>query len=281
MLTIVPLPSVTSAEMQLPESRGDFDFHRDKKRFGRDKDTLDLCFVAHKYGSDLVSKGCDQFVGIAVALAREDPRLRFHVVGDYTAADIALGDATEKFTFHGRQCTTFFADFYPAMDAIISINRPFVLARGAFDGFPTGACLEAGFHGVLNCINDPLALNPVLVPGRDFMLLDFNQEQSVARLRQLLRDLCNGSPTFGANQADRPRAFVPWRRRGGPGTLVAFLVAPFTSERHGISMRRAAARPKPHFHPHAGCGRERSEQPLQRMLQSRIGLSGFVRKVRQ
>jgi hypothetical protein len=75
------------------ESRGDFDFHRDKQIFGRDKQTLDLCFVAHKYGSDLLSKGYDQFVGIAGALSRHDPRLRFHVVGGYGAADIPLGDA--------------------------------------------------------------------------------------------------------------------------------------------------------------------------------------------
>jgi len=168
------------------ESRLDFDFNRDKKTFGRDKFTLDLCFVAHKYGNNLLSKGYDQFVGIAAALAQHDPRLRFHVVGDYSAADIALGDAEEKFTFYGRQESRFFTDFYPSMDAIISVNRPSALAPGAFDGFPTGACIEAGFHGVLNCINDPLALNPVLMPGEDFLLLNFDQEQSVTRLRQLL-----------------------------------------------------------------------------------------------
>jgi len=168
------------------ESRGDFDFHRDKKRFGRDKFTLDLCFVAHKYNNNLLPKGYDQFVGIAAALAQHDPRLRFHVVGNYSAADIALGEVADKFIFYGRQESRFFTDFYPAMDAIISVNRPFALAPGAFDGFPTGACIEAGFHGVLNCINDPLALNPVLVPGEDFLLLDFDQAQSVTRLRRLL-----------------------------------------------------------------------------------------------
>lgn len=167
------------------QSRGDFDFHRDKKRFGQDKDTLDLCFVANKYGNDLVSKGYEEFVGIAATLAQSDPRLRFHVVGNYGAEDVCLGDAAEKFTFYGRQESGFFSSFYPAMDAILSINRPFALAPGAFDGFPTGACIEAGFHGVLNCINDPLDLNPVLVPGDDFVLLDFDRAQSVARLRML------------------------------------------------------------------------------------------------
>ncbi|WP_088348762.1 MULTISPECIES: hypothetical protein [Rhodomicrobium] len=170
------------------ESRGDFDFHRDKQQFGRQKDTLDLCFVAHKYAGDLVSKGYDEFVRIATALASGDPRLRFHVVGNYGAGDIALGGAEAQFVFHGRQPSDFFASFYASMDAIISVNRPHVLAPGAFDGFPTGACIEAGCRGVLNCINDPLELNPSLTPGEDFILLDFDLDRTVASLRRLLDD---------------------------------------------------------------------------------------------
>jgi hypothetical protein len=167
------------------ESRIGFDFHKDKKFFGKDKDTLDLCFVAHKYGNDLTSKGYDQFVDIACALSRDDPRLRFHVVGDYTPGDIPLADAAEKFTFYGRRKGEFFKDFYPAMDVIVSVNRPFNLASGAFDGFPTGGCIEAGLHGVLNCINDPLDLNPIFTPGQDIVLLDLDAAHSVRRLRQI------------------------------------------------------------------------------------------------
>lgn len=170
------------------ESRIGFDFHRDKKFFGRDKDSFDLCFVAHKYGDDLTSKGYDQFVAIARALSRDDSRLRFHVVGDYAAGDIALGDTEDRFTFYGRQKTEFFKDFYPAMDMIVSVNRPFNLASGAFDGFPTGGCIEAGFHGVLNCINDPLDLNPVFTHGRDIIILDFDTDRSVSLLRGMLGD---------------------------------------------------------------------------------------------
>ncbi len=173
------------------ESRIGFDFTRDKRRFPRDKATLDLCFVAHKYGDDLTSKGYDRFVAFARALAPRFPELRFHVVGDYQAEDIPLGEALAdgRFTYHGRQPSSFFEGFYPGMDAIVSANRPFVLAPGAYDGFPTGACIEAGFRGVLNCIGDPLRLNRgTFEDGRDLVLLDEDDGRSVERLGALLAE---------------------------------------------------------------------------------------------
>lgn len=168
------------------DSDVDFDFGRDKKQYGRDKDTIDLCFVAHKYGSDLSSKGYDYFVEVAKALVPEFKDLRLHVVGDYQAEDIDLGATGTAFTFYGKQPQAFFANFYPRMDAIVSFNRPFTLVPGAFDGFPTGACLEAAFRGVANIINDPLDLNVDFQDGRDLLLLDDDFERSLSRIRHLL-----------------------------------------------------------------------------------------------
>ena len=45
------------------------------------------------------------------------------------------------------------------MDIILSPTRPSVLAKGAFDGFPTGACVEAASCGVAIFSSDPLNLN--------------------------------------------------------------------------------------------------------------------------
>jgi glycosyltransferase involved in cell wall biosynthesis len=163
-----------------------FDFARDKKIFGRDKDTLDLCFVAHKYGSDLSSKGYDYFVEVAKRLIPDFKDLRLHVVGDYQAKDIDLGSAANAFTFYGKQPQPFFGSFYPRMDAIISFNRPFTLLPGAFDGFPTGACLEAAFRGVANIINDPLDLNVEFQDGPDILLIDDDFDRSFAKIHQLL-----------------------------------------------------------------------------------------------
>jgi hypothetical protein len=165
-----------------------FDFQRDKKLYPTHKNTLDLCFVAQKYVADPAAKGYDEFVEIARRLAPENPHLRFHVVGNYDVEDLPLGEVAERFSFYGRQDSNFFASFYPRMDAIISVNRPFVAGPGAFDGFPTGACIEAGFRGVLNCISDPLNLNQVFTDGEDFILLNSDTDRSVSLLRKLLGD---------------------------------------------------------------------------------------------
>jgi glycosyltransferase involved in cell wall biosynthesis len=168
------------------ESRSEFAFYKDKKLFGRDKDTLDLCFVAHKYGADLVSKGYDQFIGIARKLQPRFPNVRFHVVGGYEATDIDLGDLSSVMTFYGKQPTEFFPSFYSKMDMIVSINRAFI--PGAFDGFPTGSCIEAGFHGVLNALTDPLNLNCEFTDGNDVILLRDEADADAARIAQVISD---------------------------------------------------------------------------------------------
>ena len=168
------------------ESREPFSFDRDKAFYPRDKDTMDLCFVAHKYGGNITSKGYDQFVAIAVELAGAFEHLRFHVVGDYLPEDVSIGEFISRFTFYGRRSSAFLADFHKSMDVIISINRPFDLTPGSFDGFPTGACIEAGFRGVLNCVNDPLGLNPCFSDRGDIILLNLDHQRSAARLRDLI-----------------------------------------------------------------------------------------------
>jgi glycosyltransferase involved in cell wall biosynthesis len=166
------------------ETRVDFDFSRDKQLYGTHKDTIDLCFVAHRYSDDMAQKGYDQFVEVARLLA-SDERLRFHVVGDYTADDLPLGEAGARFVFYGAQPSAFFEDFYPRMDVIVSANRPVRGREGPFDGFPTGGCMEAGFRGVLNCIADPLDLNVAFEDGHNILLVDRNAERTARRLAAL------------------------------------------------------------------------------------------------
>lgn len=167
------------------DSRVGFDFGRDKHLFGTHKDTIDLCFVAHRYGSDMAQKGYDQFVEVARILAADDPRLRFHVVGDYRPDDLPLGDAAPRFTFYGPRPSAFFAEFYPRMDVILSANRPINMEAGPFDGFPTGACMEAGFRGVLNCITDPLQLNVAFEDDVNILLVDRDAARTARRLSSL------------------------------------------------------------------------------------------------
>ncbi|MFX1762827.1 glycosyltransferase family 4 protein [Paraburkholderia sp. A1RI-2L] len=170
------------------DTRNGFDFTRDKKLFARDKDTLDICFVAHRYGDDTKKKGYDKFVAVAKALSAQFAAVRFHVVGDYTPDQIPLDRAADRITFHGKQSGSFFKEFYPRMDIILSVNRPSEIDAGAFDGFPTGACMEAGFRGVLNCVSDPLNLNVAFSDGQDIVLVDFDTDETVRKLSGLLSD---------------------------------------------------------------------------------------------
>ncbi|WP_143746398.1 glycosyltransferase family protein [Caballeronia catudaia] len=170
------------------DTRNDFDFSRDKQRYGVHKDTVDVCFVAHRYGDDTKKKGYDQFVAVAQALSERFEQVRFHVVGDYTPDQIPLGAAERTMTFHGKQPNTFFREFYPRMDIILSVNRPTEDRKGAFDGFPTGACMEAGFRGVLNCISDPLGLNVAFTDDVDFVLVDLDTQKTIERLSKLIGD---------------------------------------------------------------------------------------------
>ena len=152
------------------------------------KPTLDLCFVASKYMPEGRDKGYDLFIAAAHLLAPQFPALRFHVVGSFGEADIPLGGLAGKIQFYGNRPTAWFVDFYVRMDAIVSPNRPFVLAPGAFDGFPTGCCLEAGAAGVAIFCTDALGQNASFIDGEDIVLLDADAEDVARKLGAYLAD---------------------------------------------------------------------------------------------
>ena len=170
------------------ESRKTFSFDRDKRFFGNSKNTLDVCFVAHRYGPDMAQKGYDQFVEVAQLLVPRFPQLHFHVVGDYRADDVPLGVTDKHFTFYGKQPSEFFEKFYAGIDVILSANKPGGSGSGAFDGFPTGSCMEAGFHGVLNAVADPLELNVAFRDGHDILIVERDATLTAQRLGTLLAD---------------------------------------------------------------------------------------------
>ena len=142
--------------------------------YGQDKNTFDICFVGFKYmprGSD---KGYDTFIDTARLLCARHPHVRFHVVGDFVKEDIDISDIEDRFTFYGPQRTDFFLEFHARMDIVLSPNIPFVLGKGAFDGFPIGAWAEAGLSGVAVFCTDYLQQNQAFEPGREIEIIDNN-----------------------------------------------------------------------------------------------------------
>lgn len=128
-------------------------------RHGISKDTVDVCFVAYKYVPRGVDKGYDRFIECARILSQRRANIRFHVVGNFTAEDIDVSDLRGRISFYGLRPTSFFSQFYSGMDLIVSPNMPSLLAPGAFDGFPTGCCVEAALCGTAMFLTDELGLN--------------------------------------------------------------------------------------------------------------------------
>lgn len=134
------------------------------------KNVLNICFVAHKYMPQGRDKGYDVFIETARLLAARHSEIFFHVVGPYGLEDLPVSDLGDRIKFYGSCTTDFFPNFYSQMDIILSPNIPFVLMPGAFDGFPTGACIEAGMCGTAVFCCDELKLNP-FVDGEDLVVI--------------------------------------------------------------------------------------------------------------
>jgi glycosyltransferase involved in cell wall biosynthesis len=147
------------------------DEYPDKKHFGIDKGTLDICFVAHRYTARGIDKGYDVFIDVARELSRKYDNIQFHVVGGFDENDIDVQDISERIAFYGRREMDWFDEFYRDKDIILSPNVPFKVLDGAFDGFPTGACVDAAFRKTAIFATDELQLNTHFVDGEDLLIL--------------------------------------------------------------------------------------------------------------
>lgn len=135
------------------------------------KENLDICFVAHKYTVGGLDKGYDIFIEVAKKMAAKHRNVRFHVVGEFDENDANLEGVEDLVTFYGNLQTHDFVKFYSKMDIILSPTRANVLKSGAFDGFPTGACLEAAFNGVAVFTTDPLNQNIKFIPKKEIEII--------------------------------------------------------------------------------------------------------------
>lgn len=169
-------------------ARSAFDAPDAKLRFGFAKKGVDICFVAARYTPLGTDKGYDLFVETANQLCAAQVDARFHVVGNFDASVIDLGSAATRFRFYGLRQREFFRDFYRHMDLVLAPTRPSVRAAGAFDGFPTAACVEAGLQEVTVVCSDELKLNRAFVDGTDIVIIRPALTNIVDRLMQLIGD---------------------------------------------------------------------------------------------
>lgn len=158
-------------------------------RYGQGKDTLDVCFVAESYMPGAANKGFPEFMAAMQRLA-DLPQLRLHVVGGgYTPADLQAPGLSRPVQYHGRLPTAQLRTFYGQMDLIVSPNRPGQLHAGNFDGFPTGACVEAALCEVAIMATDALHQNPGYVDQQSIFLLDHDGAPLAEQIERAVRHL--------------------------------------------------------------------------------------------
>lgn len=133
--------------------------YTDKKHYAIDKNTLDICFVAHRYTNYGQDKGYDVFVDVAKQLVKRYRNIHFHVVGDFNEKVIDVSEIRDNITFYGIQLPNWFEGFYKDKDIILSPNVPGRIYAGSFDGFPTASCTDAGLCKTAIFCTDPLDLN--------------------------------------------------------------------------------------------------------------------------
>jgi glycosyltransferase involved in cell wall biosynthesis len=143
----------------------------EKKRYRQGKETFDACFVANRNMPRGEDKGYDKFIEAALILGEKYGNIHFHVVGPYDAQAMDVSPIAGRITFYGYLHTDRFKNFYATKDIIVSPNIHFKLVPGAFDGFPTGACTEAGLNGVALFVTDTLGQNIKFRDREDIVLI--------------------------------------------------------------------------------------------------------------
>ena len=160
-----------------------------KKRYGFQKNVLDVCFVAHKYTSDGMDKGYNRFIESAHILAKKYDNIKFHVIGPFDVDVINVSAIKEKIEFHGTQTTNWFKDFYKDKDIIISPNIPFILLPGSFDGFPTASVTEAGLQELAMFATDELDMNKnKFIDGEEIVIIKPNAKLIVEKVEFYLKN---------------------------------------------------------------------------------------------
>jgi|GEM_PF-180792 len=169
-----------------------------KKHYKFGKETLDICFVAHKYTEFGEDKGYDIFIAVAKKLSQKYKNVNFHIVGSFDK-NVIDTKGIKNITFYGTQEQNWFDRFYLDKDIILSPNVNNKIFKGNFDGFPTGCCTDAAIRKVAMFCTDPLNLNIKFTDGENIVIIEHNTDKIVKKIEKYidnpkkLKDLCEKS----------------------------------------------------------------------------------------
>lgn len=156
--------------------------------YKKDKPTFDVSFVAHRYMDKGLDKGFDLFLYTAREIIKKYPFVHFHCVGTCTLDDFDedFSDIQNNLHMYGAQTMDFFPAFYQKMDLNISPNRPFVLDKGAFDGFPLS--IEAMIFGVPLFCTDELKQNYNYNAGKELVIIKPDVDDITSKIEHYINN---------------------------------------------------------------------------------------------
>ncbi len=159
-----------------------------KKHFKIDKETLDVCFVAHKYTPTGKDKGYDVFIDVAKRLSEKYNFVNFHVVGPWSK-DILDITGINNIRFYGSQGQDWFDAFYQDKDIILSPNINGQIVPGSFDGFPTGCLTDAALRDVAMFATDALSLNNGrFVDNKDIVIIEHDTNDIIRKIEYYIKN---------------------------------------------------------------------------------------------
>lgn len=199
-----------------------FDGEIKNKNTSIESGSVRICFVAERYMPKGANKGYPQFIEAVQKLINEFPNLQFSVVGSFNAEDISLDDGVKEcISFNGLMTTTDLKEFFLTQDIIISPNIPFLLHPGNFDGFPSGACVEASLCGVAMICSDELKLNRYYTNNVDIVICDPTSDAIVKATKELINDTCLLKNIGQHGQIISQKIFSPIKQLGQRSALLS------------------------------------------------------------
>jgi glycosyltransferase involved in cell wall biosynthesis len=122
----------------------------------RERKSLSVAFAAFRYDEHGRDKGLDLFVD-AIRLVAPRVPLDVHFFGPWSEKDVRPVDRNAQITFHGILENQDLRSAFSEIDVAVFPTRAGILGDGSFDGFPTGAAVEAALAGAAVITTNPLA----------------------------------------------------------------------------------------------------------------------------
>lgn len=153
-----------------------------------EKITFDILFCASKYMPLGLDKGYDDFISIAHKLFKFSDKIRFHVVGGFNEYDIDISEIKDVISFYDYQNSEKLNNIFKNIDIIVSPNKPFILRKGAFDGFPLAVTVEAVLSGAVAIVNDYFCEGSIFNNNEEIIITDGDVETYVEKIKFLFEN---------------------------------------------------------------------------------------------